>query len=339
MENGVNPEGNSLSLDQGAELLSSMLVEPEKREENPEREAGDPARDNEADATDQVSEEETDAEEPDTSDDEDEGEAEQSDDDEPEGDDPKQPQTIKLKDGTEVTLEDVEKGLMRDADYRRKTMELAEHRKAVQAREAEIAQKSQTFDQHINFALELVAAHLPQPPDAALIQSDPIGYWQQRAEYDERIGQLQQLVAAKQEADAHRQQETTRAVQERLKGEVEALASAIPELKDPAKSKQVLSEIIEGAKHYGFTQDDVNLADDHRLFLMARDAAAYRKLMANKPKAEAKAKTAAPMQKPGARVSPQAAKGKVAKDKWNALRRNGSLEDGASVLLDLVKGT
>lgn len=344
MEDGVNPHnGNSaLSLDQGAMELSSLLgggnAAGDERKPNPERGAGEPAQANDADATDHVLENETlDGDQPNEGDG-----AGQSEEDAAHDDDQLQePARVRLKDGTEVTLDEVDewrRGNLRDADYRRKTMEIAATRKELETKLSDIAQKSQFFDQNVNFAIALAQAHMPRPPDQSLLHSDPIGYLEQRAAYEEGASQLQQLVAAKQQAEQESQSRIAVEMTTILHAEKDQLVAAMPELATPAKARQFNDDLSKSIERYGFTARDLAQVADHRLILLAKDAMAYQRLMANRPKAQAKANNATPMQVPGHRPGPGEAKARVSKDKWDSLRRDGSLESGAAVLLDLIKG-
>ncbi|BCH30273.1 hypothetical protein MesoLjLc_22030 [Mesorhizobium sp. L-8-10] len=336
MEDGVNPDsGNSaLSLDQGAHELTTLLGgDPLEDRSGTEREAGEPQMANEAHEPDHVQEDETVGDPF--------GEGPPEEDAAQEGDGTEEPTNVRLLDGTEVTLDDVEewrKGNLRDADYRRKTMELAATRKELEARLSEIQQKSQFFDENLNFAIELAAAHLPQAPDPSLLNSDPIGYIQQKVDYDTRIDQLRQLAAARQQADHERRHESEVVFGQWLQGEMHNLVKAMPELRDRAKLNQFNADLAKGIEKYGFTAQDLGQVYDHRLILLAKDAMAYQRIMANRPKAQAKAREALPLQRPGRRAGPAEAQARASKDKWDQLRRDGSIESGAAVLLDLVKG-
>lgn len=340
MENGVNPDsGNSaLSLGQGAHELASLLgadAPEDRRRAQPERDAGEPELANDAYAPDYVLDDDAQGD-PYGED------ANQSEEDAAqEGDGDEEPTGIRLRDGTEVTLDDVEewrKGNLRDADYRRKTMEIAATRKELETRLSDVQQRSQFFDENVTFAIALAQAHLPQPPDQSLLHSDPIGYLEQRAAYETGIEQLQQLLAAKQYAEQNAQAEQFAQLREMLTGETGRLVAAMPELKEPAKARQFSADLTKSIERYGFNAQELAQVADHRLILLAKDAMAYQRIMANRSKAQAKANGATPMQVPGRRPGPNEAKARMSKEKWENLRRDGSLESGAAVLLDLVKG-
>lgn len=226
---------------------------------------------------------------------------------------------VRLPDGTVTTIADLKQGSLRQADYTRKTQEIAANRKELETRQAEIAQKSQTFEQTINFAIQVAQAGLPQEPSRELLVSDPIAYLQQDAEYKARLGQLQQLSAAKQQHEQVAATEQQRAFQEWVSGERQRLADAMPELKDPAKLQTFNGELVKGIERYGFSPDDLNSVYDHRLILLAKDAMAYQKLMANKPKAMAKTQ-GKPAFTPGKRQSPQSGKQQSQAGDWQRVR-------------------
>jgi hypothetical protein len=217
-------------------------------------------------------------------------------------------------------------------------MELAANRKELETRQAEIAQRSHEFERVTNMAVELLAAQLPQQPDMSLLNTDPIGYMQQKGAYDQHIAQLQQIVGAKQQHAQQQQAEQQQAMQTWAQGEAEALVTAMPELKQPEKARQFHNDIVKLGETYGFTPAEIAGNYDHRYLLMARDLLKMQSLMAAKPKALDKAKDAPPVQKPGARSSQNEAGRQARKEKMDRLRQTGSLNDGASVIRDLIKG-
>lgn len=318
----ANPQGSSesLSLDQGAEALSSLIGDEQR---------GQSVEPDEATADSSAEQADTKAAEAETE--------TEPDDDSP----PEEPRKIRLPDGSEAGLEEIaewKKGYLRQADYTRKTMELAATRRELESRLSEFTQKAQNFEQAAVLAMELIKAQLPEPPDPALAYSDPIAYTQKKAEYDARNQQLQQLAATWQSARQARMAQEQQALSQYASAERDMLLEKMPELRDQAKARRFAEDIMQGlSRYYGATEADLSQIYDHRVLLLARDAIAYRRLMENKPKAERTA-PASPTQKPGSRASPEAQKARVSKEKWDRLQRTGSLEDGGAVLLELIKG-
>lgn len=241
---------------------------------------------------------------------------------------------VRLPDGTVTTIADLKQGSLRQADYTRKTQEIAANRKELETRQAEIAQKSQTFEQTLNFALQVAQASLPQEPDQSLIATDPLAYMQQKAAYEARLGQLQQLNAAKQQHEQAQSAEQQRAFQDYVAGERQRLVDAMPDLQDPAKLHAFNGELVKGIERYGFSAQDLNSVYDHRLILLAKDALAYQKLQASKPKALAKTQ-GKPALAPGKRHSQQSEKQRSRAGDWQKLRAShGKDSDALDRILD-----
>lgn len=241
---------------------------------------------------------------------------------------------VRLPDGTVTTVNDLKQGSLRLADYTRKTQEVAANRRELESRQAEIAQQAQAFEQTINFAIQVAQTGLPAEPDRQLLADDPISYLQQKAERDSRIQQLQQLYAAKQQHEQAQVTERQNAIQQWLTVERQRLTDAMPELKDIAKLQAFNAELVKGIEHYGFSQQDLESVYDHRLILLAKDAMAYRKLIANKPAAMAKT-DGKPTLTPGRRQNTQAQRQRDKASDWQKLRAShGKDEDALDRILD-----
>lgn len=319
----------SMGVSQGADAIANLLF-PSQEDKN-ESAANPEAAPVAEEADEPVSEA---ADEAEVS----ENDTEQSEDETTEPEPVEEPR-YRLADGTEVTLDEIEewrKGNLRQSDYTRKTQELSNTRKELENRQAEITQQSNFFQKSIDFAINVASAYLPQEPDISLNESDPFAYQQQKAYYDHRVGQLQQLMAAKQQNETETARHRQQAQVEAAYNEAQSLMAAMPELSDMNKLQSFHADLVKGVQHYGIKAEEVSQVMDHRLFLMARDAMAYRKLMAQKPKAIEKAKDAPPVQKPGSRPSPQQQAARSVQDKMSTLRRTGSLKDGANVILEIL---
>lgn len=328
MTDGSNPDGTVEQVPVDADTLLDRALGPDDEQENDEQQ---------------------DTQDPDAAEDElaadGEGETQEDDDAPSEGEDQSSDAgrfvadnaKVRLPDGTVTTIGDLKQGSLRQADYTRKTQEIAANRKELETRQAEIAQKGQAFEQTLNFALQVAQASLPQEPDQSLIATDPLAYMQQKAQYETRLGQLQQLNAAKQQHEQVQSIEQQRAFQEFVSGERQRLADVIPELRDPAKLQSFNGELAKGIERYGFTPQDLGSVYDHRLILLAKDALAYQKLMANKPKAMAKTQ-GKPALAPGKRHSPNSEKQRSRAGDWQKVRASHGKDGDAldRILDDLI---
>lgn len=118
------------------------------------------------------------------------------------------------------------------------------------------------------------------PPDEALRISNPSEYIQKSEAYlaeqtaiVEKQSQLKQYVADQ----ATQQQQNMSAYRDQQQA---LLHSKIPALADPQQTPIVAKQILDAARHYGFKDQEIGVAYDHRLFLMALDAGKYRALKA-----------------------------------------------------------
>lgn len=118
---------------------------------------------------------------------------------------------------------------------------------------------------------------------------------------EHRAAAINNLNAKQQQFQAHFQENARRLAA----AENEALLAKVPQWRNAEKATQEKGEIA-GAltSHYGFTPAEVGSLMDHRMLLVARDAAAYRKLLANKEQRVKQAREAPATAKPGAAAQP-----------------------------------
>jgi hypothetical protein len=140
-------------------------------------------------------------------------ESEQSDDYEEEQEEPTPTYKVKVgKDELDVPLDELLKGYSRTADYTRKTQEIAESRKMVEADRAKIQEAARLRDTYAQ-RLQVIEQMLNQQDAgedlATLKETDPIGYAVRVAEQSERDKQLN-AVRAEQQRLAQQQQAETR---------------------------------------------------------------------------------------------------------------------------------
>lgn len=209
------------------------------------------------------------------------------------------PETIQ---GAERVKELLTRGLKAGRGFE----ENARVREALQAH----VQQAQ-FSQQFNQAVSQDIAQL-QALDGQLQQFDRIDWsalydqnFQEAFKLKEQRDQLrEQRAAAMQNLNAKQQQyaaQFQQNAQRVLAAESEALLAKVPAWRNAEKASQEKGE-ISGAltSHYGFTPQEVSTIMDHRMLLVARDAAAYRKLLANKDARVKQARQAPATGKPGA---------------------------------------
>ena len=114
----------------------------------------------------------------------------------------------------------------------------------------------------------------------------------------------------------------------------EIIAERIPEWKDNKVAEMDKRNIVTFAKRYGFNEQELNNATDHRAILMLRKAMLYDELESKKPLVKKKVKKAPKMTKSGKKITTTKTlqKGKVDKA-FNKLKSTGSMDSAVDYLL------
>lgn len=247
-----------------------------------------------------------------------------------------------------VSLAEAQKGQQLEADYRRKTSELAEQRRAVEQeftqRQALYQQQAVETAQMMQLAEQAIVADLNTPEMAQLKAQDPARWLLMEREAQAKLANIQQArqYAAQQ---WQQQQQTASAVQQRefanyLTAEQEALQQQVRArgVDWTPEQKGKLSEFL--MERYGFSANDVSQVYNHRLVLLALDAMNNTQKVADVEKraseVKAKIKNAPPMMRPG-KVQGKLAieRNKVAQLKGR-LKSTGNLRDAAAVIESLL---
>lgn len=244
--------------------------------------------------------------------------------------------TIKV-DGKDVTLTaeemaDAYKGQMRDKDYRQKTMEAADVRKAADAEIAqarakrdEYATKLEQFSGQANYELNALRAQLTDE----LFQTDPFGYMATQRIVDKRQAELDQAKQELQQIGQQQQLEREEAGKTFLQDQMRILADNLPGGNDPAKLQASISAIEPYLIERGFSAADGQIVLDARLLLMANDAMRYRDLMAKAKTTVTKVAAAPPkVERPGNAETARPGDGRTTAMK--NLQKTGSITDAAS---------
>lgn len=224
----------------------------------------------------------------------------------------------------------------RDVEIRRGQNEVAETRKAVEAeRQATVTERAQYAR-----SLETVNARLqalePKGIDwDKLAQDDPIGYVQALQTESKRQAELQ-AVKAEQQRVWEQQQRDQEARHTALLAEQRAkLHEAMPAWKDPERAKSDRAALVGFLQGHGYSQDEIALAADHRMVVIAMKALAYEKLQRERPTKQAvtekKVTTAAPVLKPGTPTNRQSRSDERAKALLNQVKKTGRYQDAAKV--------
>jgi hypothetical protein len=249
--------------------------------------------------------------------------------------------TYKVKVGKEeleVPLDELLKGYSRTADYTRKTQEIAETRKAVEAERQKIEEAARlrdTYAQRLQVIEQMLSQGEKAEDLAALKETDPIGYAVRVAEQTEREKQLAAVRAEQQRIVQQQQSEQQERLQAHLQVESVKLQEAIPEMADPVKGQAIKTDIRNYAKKLGFSDQELAQVYDSRAVTAIYKAMQYDKLTAGKSDAVKKVTQAPRMMRPGT-FTPEARESQEGKKLREQLKRSGNKNDAARLFERLL---
>lgn len=305
----TNPQGSAKTVSEAANAFLGMM-EPEEAQAQPEV-----PEEREADAVEQ------------------EYDAESYDNAEEEQEEPTPTYRVKVgKDELDVPLDELLKGYSRTADYTRKTQEIAETRKAVEAERAKIEEAARLRDTYAQ-RLSVIEQMLNQDSGedlATLKETDPIGYAVRVAEQSEREKQLAAVRAEQQRLAQQQQAEQSERLKAHLAVEAQKLSEAIPEFADPVKGTAVKVDIRKYAQGLGFSDQELAQAYDSRAITALYKAMKYDQLVSSKGEATKKVSQAPRMLRPGT-STPETRTSQEVKNMRGRLKKSGRAKDAAAL--------
>lgn len=181
---------------------------------------------------------------------------------------------------TTVTLQELRDGFLRQSDYTRKQQELAQERQRLEAQFGEINNQREQYGSLLDQQRQQLEALIPQEPDwGALAAQSPETYQRQRAAWDQLQGQLNKVKDEQKRVNEERQQTFQSQMAQYLQREQQALLSAKAELADPEKRQAFFTDVATYAQNnYGFSPQELQMVNDHRLWLIAEKARKYDEL-------------------------------------------------------------
>ena len=298
-----------------------------------------PVKDNSEGVSEEVVEETLEASEEEVESEEDTYEAEDSDEDE-EGTEEEAPQTFTVKasgEEKEVTFDELVSGYQLGADYTKKTQELAENRKAVEAEAKAIIEAQQvrdTYAQRLQAVEQLLRMNDSTEDLVSMRENDPIGYAVKVADMTEKKEQLQAVRAEQQRIAQQQQADRAQAMQRQIAQESAKLAEVLPEFSDKAKGEQIRNEIRNYGKTVGFTDQELSQVYDSRHVLVLHKAAMYDKLQKSKPGVQKKVANAPKMIKSGTKQTKNS--NDVQRRQKQQLKGSGKVRDAAKLFENFI---
>ena len=267
-------------------------------------------------------------------------ETETLDDEQDEIEEVSEPQLYAVKingEDVEVTIDELQSSYSRQADYTRKTQELAQQRKTVEEQQSEVAKNEAIYKELLPKMEAALSESLGDEPNwETLYSNDPIGYVRERDLWNEKQQKLQAVQAEQtrlQEEDQVKQQEQ---IQKYMQYGEKQILNHVPEWKDKTIQQEEKLAIRDHAiNDLGFTAEEINQVYDYRLLLGLRNSWMQNKTQkAVKKKPTQKASARNRVAKPGS-VSRKKTSTPLKKSKAR-LAKSGKVQDAAKVFEQLI---
>ena len=217
------------------------------------------------------------------------GETEPVDEQEEDDSQESEPQNYRIKVGGEekdLTYDELVSLAQQGADYTKKTQQVAEQRKAVEAERQAVEEAKQLRDAYadrLQAIEQLLAGQMQYEDIESLKDSDPIGYAVKVAERTQQEKQMAAVQAERNRIAEMQQHEYQQQVQQYLASQAEILAKNLPEYTDPVKGESLRSDLRTFAKSIGFSDAELGQVRDARQVMALYKAMQYDKLQQAKP--------------------------------------------------------
>ena len=230
----------------------------------------------------------------------------------------------------DVDLEELKAGYQKDADYRRKTEELAIEKRELKSEEDRLKNQYSTKMEDLNSLVATLNAEINNDMNSKeldrLWEEDPT----EAARVDRRIQKRKQTISqAQQKLREHQQAQ----FQEILREEQKKLHLKHPEIADPVKGATVKSEIMSYLSSKGFSNEDVARIYDSRYFDVIMDGMNFVKSKSVKPNLVSKKVKPTKFVKSGVKATKEDMDNKSRLEKIKTLKRSGSPKDATDLLM------
>jgi len=257
---------------------------------------------------------------------------------ESESDQDEQRFTVKVAgEDKELTLTELKSLAQQGADYTKKTQQVAEQRKAVEAEQQAIEEAKYMRDayaERLQAMEQLLNAQQPVEDLESLKESDPIGYAVRVAEMSQNKEKLYAIQAERQRIAELQQAEQQQGMQQYLSQQAAVLSESLPEYSDPVKGEKLRSDLRSFAKNLGFSDQELSAVRDARHVMALYKAMQYDKLQQSKPQLNKRVSEPPKTIKSG--NSNTAVNTDQAKKTMAQLQKSGKVRDAASAFENFI---
>ena len=232
-----------------------------------------------------------------------------------------------------VTLDELRNGYSRDADYRRKTEDLAYDKKQFQTESEKQRQDYSTklseLNQMMSVAQQQLNAEINSADLEKLYEEDPT----EAARIEHRLKKKQEKLN---QAMQKTQSEQKKQFDGFLQDQHRKLVQKMPEFSNHEKASQLKTSMKSTLNSYGFNDQEIAQVYDHRIVMLVNDAMKFRNMQKAKPNMAKKISKPGKVFSSGVKQSKADINLKTRKDKLSRLRKSGSTKDAASIFLDMI---
>ena len=230
----------------------------------------------------------------------------------------------------DVDLEELKAGYQKDADYRRKTEEIAIEKRELKSEEDRLKKQYSTKMEDLNSLVVTLNAEINNDMNSKeldkLWDEDPT----EAAKIDRRIQKRKNTIQeAQQKLREHQQTQ----FQEILREEQRKLHLRHPEIADPIKGATVKSNIVSYLSSKGFSNEDVSRIYDSRMFDVIMDGMNFKKAKEAKPNLVSKKVKPTKFVKSGVKSTKEELNSKSRLNQLKALKKSGSAKDASDLLM------
>lgn len=301
METVDNPESESTFEEKFAKAAGLLGAEEDKPEE--------PVTEQTEETTEETTEEETEVETADVT------------------EEPQDAFTIFDKDSgkeIKVSKEEAKNGYLRQQDYTRKTMEVADQRKVFESQRQQAEEQFHQFSGYLGNLVQQIQSVVQEEQSIdwdRLRQEDPVEYAVRSADLAKKQAIQQQALQTQSALQQQFQQDQSQKLNQMRQQEFEQLLNKVPDWKDPGKRQADNERLMQTAQEYGITPEEYGSVVDHRHMLILRDAMLYRQMQQSKGDVQKKVANLPKVMKPGTQKVTNAKSGQ--KELVDKLRKTG----------------
>ena len=230
----------------------------------------------------------------------------------------------------DVNLDELKAGYQKDADYRRKTEELAIEKRQLTSDKDRLTKDYSTKLENLNNLTATLNAETSSELNSKeldkLFDEDP----NEAAKIERKIRRRKETIAQAQRKLRTQQQEQFQSV---LREEQMKVRLKHPDFGDPVKGATLQTNLRNYMVQRGFNDKEIAGIYDSRIFDVVLDGMSHRNNM-NRPKPNLAKKIVKPTQvvKPGVKVNQDEKMSQMRLDKINRLKKSGNPRDAADLL-------